>query len=93
MNDSENREPLQPIATKNVSKQLKMKRVQNKKRTSYVAQLPQMFAQIEYQRSQKVKKSTLFKNEEKNAMKVDKNLFMNQPVQSLTDSQTINHME
>ena len=93
MNDSENREPLQPIATKNVSKQLKMKRVQNKKRTSYVAQLPQMFAQIEYQRSQKVKKSTLFKNEVKNAMKVDKNLFMNQPVQSLTDSQTINHME
>ena len=93
MNDSENREPLQPIATKNVSKQLKMKRVQNKKRTSYVAQLPQMFAQIEYQRSQKVKKSTLFKNEEKNAMKVDKNLFMNQPVQSLTESQTINHME
>ena len=93
MNDSENREPLQPIATKNVSKQLKMKRVQNKKRTSYVAQLPQMFAQIEYQRSQKVKKSALFKNEEKNAMKVDKNLSMNLPVQSLTDSQTINHME
>ena len=93
MNDSENREPLQPIATKNVSKQLKMKRVQNKKRTSYVAQLPQMFAQIEYQRSQKVKKSALTKNEEKNAMKVDKNLFMNQPVQSLNDSQTINHME
>ena len=93
MNDSENREPLQPIAKKNVTKQLKMKRVQNKKRTSYVAQLPQMFAQIEQQRSQKAKKFAQFKIEEKNAMKVDKNLSMNLLVQSLTDTQTINHME